>query len=73
MPGDTPIDLSPLVIHEISLIGSRCGPFPDALQALSAGTIDIASLISKRMKLADGVQALREAAQPGTLKVLLSP
>lgn len=72
-PGDTPVDLSPLVVHEISLIGSRCGPFPEALQALSAGTIDIASLITKRMKLADGVQALHEAARPGAMKVLLTP
>jgi len=68
-----PMDLSPLVVHEIKLIGSRCGPFPEALNALSAQTVDIASLISKRMKLADGVQALHEAARPGAMKVLLTP
>ena len=73
VPGDVPVDLSPLVVHEITLIGSRCGPFPDALHALSAGTVDIASLISKRMKLADGVPALQEAARPGAMKVLLTP
>jgi len=72
-PSDTPLDLSPLVVHEISLIGSRCGPFPDALNALSAQTIDIASLITKRMKLAEGVRALSVAAQPGSLKILLEP
>lgn len=72
-PSDEPIDLSPLVIHEIKLIGSRCGPFPDALEALSAQTVDVVSLISKRMKLADGPLVLKAASQPGVLKVLLEP
>ncbi len=68
-----PIDLSPLVIHEIKLIGSRCGPFRDALDALSAQKIDVVSLISRRMKLADGVDALKTASRPGVIKVLLEP
>lgn len=67
------LDLSPLVVHEIKLIGSRCGPFPDALEALSAEKIDVASLISKRVKLADGVEALKAAARPDAIKVLLEP
>ncbi|MEM9419144.1 MAG: alcohol dehydrogenase catalytic domain-containing protein [Planctomycetota bacterium] len=67
------IDLSPLVIHEINLIGSRCGPFPDALEALSAQTIDVDSLISKRMKLADGVAALMAATRSDIIKILLEP
>ncbi len=67
------IDLSPLVIHEINLIGSRCGPFPEALAALAAKRIDVVSLISRRMKLADGVEALRTAARPDVIKVLLEP
>ncbi len=72
-PGEPHLDLSPLVIHEINLIGSRCGPFPDALEALSAQTIDVVSLISKRMKLADGVAALKAATRSDTIKVLLEP
>ncbi len=72
-PADEPLDLSPLVVHEINLVGSRCGPFPDALEALSAGTIDVASLISKRAKLADGVAALKAAARPENIKVLMEP
>ena len=71
--GEPHIDLSPLVIHEINLIGSRCGPFPDALEALSAQKIDVVSLISKRMKLADGVDALKAATRSDTIKVLLEP
>jgi len=79
-PGNSPgsyqsanLDLSPLVIHEINVIGSRCGPFPDALDALSRESVDVVSLISKRMKLADGVEALRAADAPDVIKVLLEP
>lgn len=67
------VDLSPLVVHEIQLIGSRCGPFPEALAALAEGKVDVVSLISRRAKLADGVEALRTAAQPGVIKVLMEP
>jgi len=68
-----PVDLSPLVIHEINLVGSRCGPFPEALAALAENRIDVLSLISRRMKLADGVEALRIAGQSDVLKVLMQP
>lgn len=67
------VDLSPLVIHEIQLIGSRCGPFPEALASLAGQKVDVVSLISRRMKLSDGVEALRAAARPGVIKVLLEP
>ncbi len=67
------IDLSPLVINEIELIGSRCGPFDRALQALSAEEVDVVSLISRRAKLADGVDAMSVAARSDVIKVLLEP
>ncbi len=72
-PGTAPLDLSPLVIHEIQLVGSRCGPFDEALLALAQEKIDVLSLISRRMKLSDGVEALKTAAKPGVIKVLLEP
>lgn len=72
-PGKAPVDLSPLVINEIELIGSRCGPFPDALTALAEERVDVLSLISRRMKLADGVEALRLAGRGDMIKVLLEP
>ncbi len=72
-PDNPLMDLSPLVIHEIQLIGSRCGPFPEALNALATGKVDVISLISRRMKLADGVEALRTAARKDVVKVLLEP
>uniref|UniRef100_UPI003D81A914 MDR/zinc-dependent alcohol dehydrogenase-like family protein n=1 Tax=Poriferisphaera sp. WC338 TaxID=3425129 RepID=UPI003D81A914 len=67
-----PIDLSPLVINEINLIGSRCGPFGEALEALSSEKVDVLSLISRRMKLSDGEAAIA-AAKTGAIKVLLEP
>lgn len=68
-----PIDLSPLVIHEINLVGSRCGPFPDALEALSSEQVDVVSLISRRTKLNDGPQAFKTAAKSDVIKVLIEP
>ena len=68
-----PLDLSPLVVNEIQMIGSRCGPFPDAILALASDQVDVLSLISRRMRLAEGVDALRVARQPGVIKVLLTP
>ncbi len=68
-----PVDLAPLVIHEITVVGSRCGPFAPALAALASGAIDVGALISARRPLRDGVAALRLAAAPGVMKVLLEP
>jgi threonine dehydrogenase-like Zn-dependent dehydrogenase len=65
------VDLAPLVIHELHVIGSRCGPFPPALRALETGAVDVRSLIQARFPLARGDEALRMAAQPGVLKVLI--
>lgn len=66
-----PLNLAPLVIDEINVIGSRCGPFREAIRALAEKRIDVASLIHRRMKLEQGIEALDLAARPGTLKVLL--
>ena len=67
-----PLNLAPLVIDEITVIGSRCGPFREAIRALSENAIDVLSLISKRMKLEQGVEALAAAGRPGMLKVILT-
>jgi threonine dehydrogenase-like Zn-dependent dehydrogenase len=65
------LDLSPLVIDEIRLLGSRCGPFPPALAALGSGEVEVGALVSERVPLAHADDALRLARQPGTLKVLI--
>lgn len=67
------VDLSPIVINELNVIGSRCGPFGEALDVLSSEAVDVVSLISRRMKLGDGVAALEQAGRGGVLKVLLEP
>jgi threonine dehydrogenase-like Zn-dependent dehydrogenase len=63
--------LSALVANEINVVGSRRGPVAAALEALSADEVDVVSLISRRMKLADGAAALETAAKPGVLYVLM--
>ena len=65
------LDLAPIVIDEIKLLGSRCGPFAPALEALASGEIDVASLVADRTRLSAGMEAMRRAAAPGTLKVLI--
>jgi threonine dehydrogenase-like Zn-dependent dehydrogenase len=67
-----PLNLAPVVIDEINIIGSRCGPFREAIRALAEKRIDVASLIHRRMKLEQGVEAMELAGRPGVLKVLLT-
>ena len=67
----TPVELSGPVVNEVKIIGSRCGPFRPALEALSMGTIEVRPMISAAYELHDGVEALRHAEDPGVLKVIL--
>jgi alcohol dehydrogenase len=67
-----PLNLAPLVIDEIQVIGSRCGPFREAIRALLEKSVDVVSLIHRRMKLDQGVEAMALASRPGVLKVLLT-
>ncbi len=64
-------DLSSLVVDEITLLGSRCGPFPPAIRLLQSGLIQVQPLIHARYPLAQAMQALHHAQQPGVLKVLI--
>ena len=67
------LNLAPVVINEITVVGSRCGSFEPALRALEAGSIEVRSLISARRRLRDAADALELAATPGVLKVLVDP
>ncbi len=69
--GEAHLDVSRLVVNEVTLVGSRCGPFPRALEVLAAREIDVGPLVHARYPLREGVRAFAEAARPGTLKVLL--
>ncbi len=64
-------ELNRIVIDEITLIGSRCGPFGPAVNALAEGRIDVRPFISARYPLEDGLRAVAEAARPGVLKVII--
>ncbi len=66
-----PVDLNAVVINEIDLIGSRCGPFAPAIRALQKKLIDTRSLISKTYFLDEGTEAFKYASQKGVLKVIL--
>lgn len=65
------LSLAPLVINEVTVVGSRCGRFPPALRALAQRSVSVTPLIDKIYPLAEGVAAVRYAARPGALKVLL--
>ncbi|HYB02004.1 MAG TPA: alcohol dehydrogenase catalytic domain-containing protein [Ktedonobacteraceae bacterium] len=65
------LDLAPIVIDEIRVQGSRCGPFSPALRVLSQRTVDVRPLISARYSLDEGLVAFEHAAQKGVLKVLV--
>ena len=65
------INLSSIVVNEVTLVGSRCGPFEPALQLLTEGKVDPTPLIDKRFALKDGLSAIEFSKIPGTLKVLL--
>jgi len=67
-----PLNLAPVVIDEVNIVGSRCGPFREAIRALAEKRVDVASLIHRRMKLDQGVEAMELAGRPGVLKVLVT-
>jgi threonine dehydrogenase-like Zn-dependent dehydrogenase len=69
--GRYPLDPGALVVREVRLVGSRCGPFAPALRLLAQGLVDPRPLIARRFPLSQGPEALAWAGQPGVLKVLL--
>ncbi|HKR62413.1 MAG TPA: alcohol dehydrogenase catalytic domain-containing protein [Thermoanaerobaculia bacterium] len=71
--GELTFNASALVVDEITLIGSRCGPFAPALRLLAEGRIDPRPLISARYALDHGIAAFEHAQRPGVLKVLVAP
>ena len=69
--GDMSVNFSSIVVDEIQIIGSRCGPFEPALRLMEKREVDPTTLIMAEYKLADAVQAFEHAAKAGVLKVLL--
>jgi threonine dehydrogenase-like Zn-dependent dehydrogenase len=71
--GTTEIEAAPIVVDEISIVGSRCGRFAPALDLLKKGAIELDSMISEEYPLSNGMFALDRAREKGILKVLLRP
>jgi threonine dehydrogenase-like Zn-dependent dehydrogenase len=65
------VNFSSIVVDEINIIGSRCGPFEPALRLMEKREVDPTVLIMDSYKLSDGLKAFEQAAKPGMLKVLL--
>ena len=65
------LDAAALVVHEVTLVGSRCGPFAPALRLLAERRVAVEPLIHARYRVRDGLAAFERARQPGVLKVLL--
>ena len=73
LAGKHEVSLAPIVINEINVIGSRCGPFEVALEAMAEKRVSVTPLIDKVYSLSDGVEAVQHAARPGAKKILLRP
>lgn len=66
-------DATKLVVDEITLVGSRCGNFPPALDLLRRGAVNVLPLITKTFPLEAGIEAFDYLENSSCLKVLLSP
>jgi threonine dehydrogenase-like Zn-dependent dehydrogenase len=69
--GAAPVETWPIVVKEITVLGSRCGPFAKAIELLRSGKVDSTPLISHTLLLQDASRAIAYAQKPGVLKVLL--
>ncbi len=71
--GEMSLNMSSIVVDEITVVGSRCGPFAPALRLLASGLIDPTPLIDSSHTYKEGLAAFKQAANPGVFKVLLRP
>ncbi|MGC1088376.1 MAG: alcohol dehydrogenase catalytic domain-containing protein [Candidatus Acidiferrum sp.] len=69
--GAAPIETWPIVVKELSVIGSRCGPFDKALEMLASRKVDPTPLVNKTFPLKEARAGMRFAQRPGVMKVLL--
>jgi len=64
-------NLAPLVVNEVRVLGSRCGPFPEAINALARQAVDVRPLVTKVMPIEQALAAFQAVRQPETVKILL--
>ncbi len=65
------VDTAPIIVNEITLVGSRCGRFEPALKLLAEGLVNVGDMISDTMPLSEARRAFARAGQRDVLKVLL--
>lgn len=71
--GEMNVNFSSIVVDEVNIIGSRCGPFEPALRLMESKQVDPTVLIDAEFSLGDALKAFERATQAGTLKVLITP
>ncbi|HET9910168.1 MAG TPA: hypothetical protein VFQ23_26220 [Anaerolineales bacterium] len=71
--GELSVNFSSIVVDEINILGSRCGPFEPALRLMESGQVDPTVLIMDEFEMGNALKAFERAAEPGVLKVLVSP
>jgi threonine dehydrogenase-like Zn-dependent dehydrogenase len=71
--GEISVNFSSIVVDEVNIVGSRCGPFEPALRLMEKGQVDPSVLIAAEFRLGEALSAFERAAQPGILKVLVTP
>jgi threonine dehydrogenase-like Zn-dependent dehydrogenase len=71
--GEMSVNFSSIVVDEVTIVGSRCGPFEPALRLLEMGEVDPSVLVTAEFKLDEAIQAFERATQSGALKVLVTP
>lgn len=70
--GRVSLNMAPIVVNEITLVGSRCGPFAPALRLLETGKIRTEDLVEAVYPLEAGLEAFAQAQKRGALKILLN-
>lgn len=70
--GEINVNFSSIVVDEINIIGSRCGPFEPALRLMESKQVDPTVLIMDEFELTDALKAFERAAESGVLKVLVN-
>lgn len=69
--GAAPVETWPIVVKEITVVGSRCGPFAKAIALLRSGKVDPMPMISKTFALSDAAEAIQYAQRRGIVKVVV--
>ena len=70
--GAAVVETWPIVVKEITVVGSRCGPFEDAIRLLRTGAVEVRDLLSRVFPLRDAAEGILFAQRGGVMKVLLA-